>query len=378
MKPPAPHTSARFMADPPARPDLSIDQVAEYLKARLRRRSPSNSLCAVANAERAVSIVVPNWNGADLLAKNLPAVFAAVQSHPASAELIVVDDGSEDDSRAVISALGGIRLVTHERNRGFGAACMTGVLAARHELVLLLNSDARPDPGALAPLCRAFDVPDTFAASPLVLNEAGEVTGVTISVPYLRRGRIRYRGHAARSLADAAAGALPWYTLFPSGGAVVVHRERFLALGGFDPLFHPFYYEDTDLGICAWRRGWTCVVVPEGRVTHPDGGTIRRSFSRFRIAVVRKRNRVLFHTKNLTGSRDLAAHLAQQVRRSLARLVRLDPVELLGLCAALPRFPAALARRSAERAAVQRSEREIFALIEERWRANSAPRDAAS
>jgi GT2 family glycosyltransferase len=325
---------------------------------------------------RSVSVVVPNWNGADLLAKNLPAVFAAVRSHPASAELIVVDDGSSDDSRAVVGAMGGIRLVAHEHNRGFGAACMTGVLAARHELVLLLNSDARPEPEMLAPLCRAFDAPDTFAASPLVLDETGLVTGVTITVPYLGRGRVRYRSETAQSLASGTAERLPWYTLFPSGGAVLVHRERFLALGGFDPLFHPFYYEDTDLGMRAWRRGWTCVVVPEGRVTHPDGGTIRRSFNHFRIAVIRKRNRVLFHTKNLTGSRDFAAHLAQQVRRSLARLVRLDAVELLGLLAALPRFPAALARRRAERAAAQRSEREIFALIEERWRANSGPSDA--
>ena len=328
------------------------------------------------SSSRSVSVVVPNWNGADLLAKNLPAVFAAVRAHPASAELIVVDDGSDDDSRAVVGAHGGARLVAHERNRGFGAACMTGVLAARHDLVLLLNSDARPEPGTLAPLCRAFDAPETFAASPLVLDEAGRVTDVTINVPYLRRGRIRYRGQAAESLAGGAAGPLPWYTFFPSGGAVLVHRERFLALGGFDPLFHPFYYEDVDLGMCAWRRGWTCVVVPEGRVTHPDGGTIRRSFNRFRIAVIRKRNRVLFHTKNLTGTSDFTAHLAQQVRRSLARLVRLDAVELLGLVCALPRFPAALARRRAERAAAVRSEREILELIEARWRANSESRGA--
>jgi propionyl-CoA synthetase len=136
-----------------------------------------------------------------------------------------------------------------------------------------------PSAEMLAPLCRAFDAPDTFAASPLVLDETGLVTGVTITVPYLGRGRVRYRSETAQSLASGTAEPLPWYTLFPSGGAVLVHRERFLALGGFDPLFHPFYYEDTDLGMRAWRRGWTCVVVPEGRVTHPDGGTIRRSFN---------------------------------------------------------------------------------------------------
>jgi GT2 family glycosyltransferase len=320
---------------------------------------------------RSVSVVVPNWNGADLLEHNLPATWEAVRAHPARAELIVVDDASGDRSRDVVTAIGGIRLLTHERNRGFGAACMTGVLAARHDLVLLLNSDARLEPSALAPLCRAFAAPDTFAASPLVLDESGGVDEVTINVPFLSRGRIRYRARVSRSLAGEPPGTLPWFTLFGIGGATLVDRERFLALGGFDPIFHPFYYEDVDLSLRAWRRGWTCVVVPEGRVVHSGGGTIGRSFSSYRVRVIRKRNRVLFHCKNLTETRDFAEHLAQQIRRSFARLLRFDAVELLGLLLAIPRLPAALASRRAERAAAQRSEREIMELIEKRWRMNN-------
>jgi GT2 family glycosyltransferase len=331
----------------------------------------------IPQALRSVSVVVPNWNGADLLARNLPAALVAVRAHSARAELIVVDDGSTDDSRTVVKRLGGIRLVPHERNRGFGAACMTGVLAAQHELVFLLNSDARLERDTLAPLGRAFDAPDTFAASPLVLDGDGAVSDVTLNVPYLRRGRIRYRADTRNALAAAAPPALPWFTFFPSGGAVLVHRERFLALGGFDPLFHPFYYEDVDLGLRAWRRGWTCVVVPEGRVTHVDGSTIKRSFSPYRVAVIRKRNRVLFHCKNLTGTRDFADHAAQQLRRSLTNLFRLDAVELFGLLAALPRLPTALRARRAERAAAQRSEQEIVAAIEARWRATLGALDAA-
>jgi GT2 family glycosyltransferase len=325
-----------------------------------------------------VSVVVPNWPGADLLPRNLPAALAAVRAHPARAELLVVDDGSTDDSRAVVKRLGGIRLIPHEENRGFGPACMTGVLAAQHELVFLLNSDARLERDTLAPLCRAFDAPETFAASPLVLDGDGAVSDVTLNIPYLRRGRIRYRAHARDALAQATHSALPWFTFFPSGGAVLVHRERFLALGGFDPLYHPFYYEDVDLGLRAWRRGWTCVVLPEGRVTHVDGGTIKRSFAAARVAVIRKRNRVLFHCKNLTASRDFADHLAQQLRRSLANLFKLDAVELLGLLAALPRLPTALAARRAERAAAQLSDARIFARIEERWRATLGAPDAGS
>lgn len=321
-----------------------------------------------------VSVVIPNWNGADLLAANLPAALEAARRHPAAAEVLVVDDGSDDASRDVVRAHPGARLVVHERNLGFGAACLTGAREARHPLVFLLNSDARPEPDSLAPLCRVFDAPETFAASPLVLDEAGAMADVTINVPYLRRGRIRYRklGTAALTRAGTAP-LLPWYTFFPLGGAIVVHRERFLEIGGFDPMFHPFYYEDVDLGFRAWRRHWTCVVVPGSRVIHAGGGTIGRAFPKLRVRIVRKRNRILFHCKNLTGRGDPVVHLAQQALRILTRLLRLDATELLGTLAALPRLPAAFAGRRAERAAAAgTSEAEILACIDARWRANLA------
>jgi GT2 family glycosyltransferase len=327
---------------------------------------------------RSASIVIPNWNGADLLAETLPAALAAARAHPAPAEVIVVDDGSTDSSCDVVKAHAGVTLVRHDHNRGFGPACLTGVESARHPIVFLLNSDARPEPGALAPLCAAFDAPDVFAASPLVLDEAGGVTEVTISVPYVRRGRIRYRRRSAETVRATAARALPWYTFFPLGGAIAVHRERFLALGGFDDLFHPFYYEDVDLGFRAWRRGWSCVVVPESRVVHAGGGTIGRAFAKRRVRVIRKRNRLLLHCKNLTRPGAPALFLAQQCARSIGRLLRFDPIELLGTLAALPLLPAAFERRKVERSAAVRSEDEILAVIEQRWQTNLAALNAGS
>jgi GT2 family glycosyltransferase len=322
---------------------------------------------------RSVSIVIPNWNGADLLRQNLPAALVAARAHSAPAEVIVVDDGSRDESRDVVKAQDGVRLVEHERNRGFGPACLTGAQSARHELLFLLNSDARPEPDALGPLCRAFESPEVFAASPLVLEEGGSAANVTISVPYLRRGRIAYRPRSVQALAGpAAAKGLCWFTFFPLGGAVVFDRARFLALGGFDALFHPFYYEDVDLGFRAWRRGWTCVVIPESRVHHSGGGTIGRAFAERRVRVIRKRNRMLFHCKNLIGRFSAARFVAQQIARALARLLRFDPIELLGTLAALPSVPEALARRRVERETATRTDAEIFALIEERWCANLA------
>lgn len=320
---------------------------------------------------RDVSVVIPNWNGADLLRVTLPAAMAAARAHPGEAEVIVVDDGSTDASRDVVKAHDGVRLVEHDDNRGFGAACLTGATAARHDLVFLLNSDARPDPGALGPLCDAFDAPEVFAASPIVFDPKIGVANVTINVPYLRRGRIHYRKRSAESIAGLSETALPpWYTFFPTGGSVVVHRARFIELGGFDDLFYPFYYEDVDLGFRAWRRGWSCVVVPESRVVHSAGETIGRAFPKRRVRVIRKRNRLLLHCKNLTRPGALALFMAQQAGRAIGRLLRFDPIEMLGTLAAIPHLPAALERRRIERATAVRSEREILALIEERWRSN--------
>ncbi|MFC1707717.1 glycosyltransferase family 2 protein, partial [Planctomycetota bacterium] len=242
-------------------------------KSELAERDPSSPV--------SVSLVIPNWNGEDLLRIYLPSVVVATEAYPGEAEIIVVDDGSTDDSVGLLRrSFPSVRLVRHKRNRGFGRACMTGARAARHPIVVLLNSDMCVEPHFLAPLMIPFDDRSTFAASPLILDESGRMSGVTLSIPYLRRGKIRYRSFPAATLVtDGAAAPGPWYTLFPSGGACALDRRRFLDLGGFDDLFHPFYYEDTDLGFRAWRRGWTCRVVPASRVTHCHTATIARYFN---------------------------------------------------------------------------------------------------
>lgn len=319
-----------------------------------------------------VALVVPNWNGSALLAKNLPSLLAAARAYPGEAEVIVVDDGSTDDSVAVVEReLPEVRLVRHAENRGFGEACGSGVEATRHPLVALLNSDVTVDPDFLLPLVRAFDHADTFAASPLVFDPEGALSAYTLSVPYLRRGKIRFRAWEVERLATRGAQAPgPWFTFYPAGGAVLVDRQRFRALGGFDPLFHPFYYEDLDLALRAWRRGWCCRVVPESRLVHAPGSTISRSFAQRRVRIVRKRNRLLFLWKNLTDAGLLSRHFASQTARVGIGLLRLDVEPLLATLAALPRLPAALRARRRERDEASVGLGEVFERIESAWRAN--------
>ena len=321
---------------------------------------------------KSVSIIIPNWNGADLLRAYLPSVLEAQEKYRGTLEIIVVDDASTDASVKLLQEeFPGIRTIVHPHNLGFGRACWSGARAAKHPILIFLNSDVKVAPDFISPLVECLKDPTAFAASPLVFDEHGNLSNVTISIPYFRRGKIRYRSFAPQLLLDNAAPLPnPWYTLFPIGAAFAVDRTRFIALQGFDDLFHPFYYEDTDLGFRAWRRGWKCIVVPAARVTHYHTGTIGRSFKKFKVSAIRKRNRLWYLWKNLTTARLLRQHLVFQLLRICYRPFCLDWMVLVATVLAIPGFSAAMERRREEQQCIVNSEEQIFQMISSANQAN--------
>ena len=319
-----------------------------------------------------VSIIIPNWNGSDLLKAYLPSVLTAQKNYQGNTEIIVVDDASTDRSVYLLKKeFPNIKPVLHEQNQGFGKACWSGAQASKHPVLIFLNSDVEVDPDFIAPLMKNFKDQAVFAASPLILNENGSPSDVTISMPYFRRGKIRYRTFPPEKLLNTTLSLPgPWYTLFPLGGAFAVDKKRFLTLQGFDDLFVPFYYEDTDLGFCAWRRGWKCIVVPESRATHFHKGTIARSFRRFKIRAIRKRNRLLYLWKNLTSPELLRKQILFQLLRLFYSPFLLDGMTVIAIILAIPRFRKAMRRRRNEQKYVVNSEKKIFKIINAANRAN--------
>ncbi len=321
---------------------------------------------------KSVSVIIPNWNGSDLLQAYLPSVLEAQEKYRGKAEVIVVDDASTDASvRLLQEEFAGIKAVVHEHNRGFGKACWSGAKAAQHPILIFLNSDVKVDPDFIDPLVDCLKDPTAFAASPLVFDEIGTLSNVTISIPYFRRGKIRYKSFDPQQLlSNTSALPNPWYTLFPIGGAFAVDRARFLKLQGFDDLFEPFYYEDTDLGFRAWRRGWKCIVVPESRVIHFHSGTIARSFKQFKVRAIRKRNRLFYLWKNLTTDRLLRQHLSFQLLRVCYRPFCFDWMVLVATILAIPGFSEAMRRRREEQNCIVNSEEKIFQIISSANQAN--------
>lgn len=222
---------------------------------------------ATSTAPRA-SIVIPVYGQ---LAHTL-ACLRALAEHPPGIpfEVIVVDDGSPDDTADTLPRVSGLRYHRRPGNGGFIAACNDGARLACGEYLVFLNNDSIPQPGWLDALLRTFDQhPD-----------AGLV-GAQLLYP---DGRLQEAGCVVRS--DGSADKLgrqssprhPLYAFvndvdYCSGAAIALPRNAFIALGGFDPRYAPAFYEDTDLGMTIHARGQRVLYQPAARVVHHEGAT---------------------------------------------------------------------------------------------------------
>jgi GT2 family glycosyltransferase len=253
---------------------------------------------------RAASLVIPNWNGKDLLERFVPSWLAAIANHPGS-EIVIVDNGSTDGSADWIRAnYPQITLLALEKNLGFGGGSNAGFRAATNEVVVLLNSDMRVEPDFLRPLLDGFTDASVFAVSCQIFlgdkTKRREETGLTQAWWQDGGLRVTHREDAAVE------------TLFPcfygGGGSCAYDRAKFLALGGFDELLAPFYLEDTDLGYLGWKRGWKSLYQPASVVHHEHRGTIGKNFTSEYIQSVLQKNFVLFSWKNIHSWKFLASH----------------------------------------------------------------------
>ncbi|MGH9412653.1 MAG: glycosyltransferase family 2 protein [Terriglobales bacterium] len=244
-----------------------------------------------------LSLVVPTWNGRDLLARFLPSLVRELTSER---ELVISDDGSTDGTAAWLPAHYPIaRVIRSERNRGFAPAANAGVAAARAEIVVLLNSDIELTPACLDPIPHWFDRPDIFGITLRAFDLPEKIFSTGGKLGHFRRGFWEaWRNYAAPSG--------PSFML--AGGFCAFRRSVFLDLGGFDPIFAPYYSEDLDLSYRARKRGWQLGYEPSSLLYHQRSSSVNRHQNRFRRQAIIERNRLLFHWRNLDLPR-LAAHL---------------------------------------------------------------------
>lgn len=286
-----------------------------------------------------VSIIIPNYNGEQILSKNLRSVVEAADAYPGESETIVVDDASEDDSIKIIDEnFSKVKIVRHDINKGFSEAVHSGVDSSVHPIIILLNADVRPDREFIAPLVCWFNRDDTFAVSPLIVDYRERPARVSWNLVKMSRGEVRKRNWDLEDARRLIGQGRALKSLYASGGSVAIRKEMFLQLGGFLSLYKPFYYEDRDLCTRAWQQGWKTYFEPQSRVVHDHEGTIKRFYAKKKIKVIRRRNRFFYLWLHLSTPKIFFSHIPWILVRLLLRLLRMDFVYVVALVHALFRL----------------------------------------
>jgi GT2 family glycosyltransferase len=260
-----------------------------------------------------------------------------------NAEIIIVDDYSQDDTLKYLMGLDAqIKVIKNSKNLGFAATVNLGVSTSKADIVVLINTDVRPDADCLLNCLKSFESKDVFAVT---FNSDLSWAG----------GRWR-DGLFEHYRVSATASNQNQYnpSLWASGGQAAFDRRKWEALGGMDTMYAPFYWEDVDLGYRAWKRGWRIVWDPRCQVVHDhEVSVIRGSFTQAKIASTAQRNQLLFIWKNITDRDLLMSHL-----KHLPRFIKNYPFAFL---AALIRLPMALRGRGVEQRAPHYSDQEVLA-----------------
>jgi len=281
------------------------------------------------------SIIIPNWNGRKLLEKNLPAVLATKPS-----EVIIVDDASPDDSNAFLEKnYSQVKLIKHQKNRGFAAGCNSGVKAAKGEIVVLLNLDVVPEKEALERILPSFNDEKVFAVS---FNE-----------PEWSWARILWRNGTVEH-GPGPKSKETHISAWASGGSAAFRKSIWEELGGFDEIYKPFYWEDTDLSYRAWKRGYKVLWEPKAVVQHQHEAIIGEHFPQKYIDFISERNRLLFIWKNITDWKMIIEHKFYL----LPWLIK--PGHLKSLMAAKLKLPQVFVERIKEGREKKVADREIF------------------
>lgn len=221
-----------------------------------------------------VSVIVANYNGAHLLGDCLESLQA--QDH-ADLELLVLDNGSIDESRMVCARYG-VPFIELGRDWGLSVAFNRGAALASGRFLFFASSDMRFERACVGELYRALweAGESAFAADPLQFNWTG--TDIIHFRAVLRR-LASLRGLFSAMIfplpplavmfapADAPS-EIPW----GCAGSLMVDREKFEALDRFDESFF-LDFEDVDLCWRAWLRGWRTVFVPSARLYHRWGAS---------------------------------------------------------------------------------------------------------
>jgi GT2 family glycosyltransferase len=215
-----------------------------------------------------VSIIIPVWNKWQYTYNCLRSLLENTE-HVAY-EVVTVDDGSTDETSQMLSMVKHIGVVKNKKNLGFSKACNEGAKYAKGDYILFLNNDTEVTKGWLDSMVKLIDADETIGAvgaklvfSDGTLQEAGSIIwsdGLTLCYG---------RGEDP----DAPEFSYIRDVDYCSAACLLIRKDLFVRLGGFDEIYSPAYYEDADLCLGVKSLGYRVVFHPEVKVIHHEFAT---------------------------------------------------------------------------------------------------------
>lgn len=215
----------------------------------------------------AVSILVLNWNGRDLLQRYLPAL--AQQQYPGRYEIVLIDNGSTDDSLLFAAAhFPQVLRIANGENLGFSRGINEGLRQAAAEITVLLNTDVEVRANWLLELVRPLRADPGIGITGSKLYFPDGVTlqhaGAMVEYP-TAVGRHRFYRQPDTGQADDLCDVD-----YVTGAAMAIRQELLFAIGLLDEAFSPFYYEEVDFCRRAWEAGFRVVYAPDSVAIHHE------------------------------------------------------------------------------------------------------------
>jgi len=250
-----------------------------------------------------ISVIVTNWNGLNLLKKYLEKV---ILNSPEALEIILADDASEDNSLFFAHELqkkySKLKIISHKHNHGFGRNTNNAVKKAKGDYIVLLNSDIDPHKNYIRNSLPHFKNPKVLGVG---FAELGHENYAHL---FWKNGYLQFNeGHSDNTHISA------WL----SGGSAIFRKDYFLRLGGFDHVYEPFYFEDFDFGLRAWRSGYTLLWEPKSVVEHKHESTTSKFPKKFLI-YVKERNHLISVLRNITDKKLLFQNTIFSILRILS------------------------------------------------------------
>jgi len=277
--------------------------------------------------------------------------------------ILVVDDNSDDNSLDILAGFKQVRIIVHHNNRGFSASCNTGLSEAKHPLVFFLNSDVQLPPDFFRYFNTPFDQPETFAVTVFGRQyRTGEkLDGGKIG--FWKKGNFRitdnYYPEEHPDLPE------PYLSFSVQGAYFFADRSKMNELGGFDELFSPYIFEETDLAYRALKRGWRIIYEPRCQALHDHSSTLKSISSEKYRKMISFRNRLIFTWKNIEDPLLLLSHFI-----FLFVKIIFVPKSYIwqGFFSAVRLLPQIKAKRKIEKKQKKMTDREIFSFFESYFR----------